>query len=572
MSDVTEPVHPLQEGPLYPAGHDRDAWLAYWKARGQHWRSEPEIDAGRQHYLSQCMAVVPDIAQGIYPFKGISLSRADLEWLLAGHEDGRGPVDWDDEQQRGREGLDMRGVNLSRLNLRALPLARLRAALTWDEWTGATTAQRIEAQAHLEYCDLSHAHLEGAVLNRVQLQHARLTNASLVKADLSEAQLQNAQLSRAQLQGADLRKARLTGAVLREVQARQADLSEAVLQGCDLSKADLQQANLRKILAQQADFSLAHLEQAYLHDAHLQEANLRGTHLEDVDMTLAFLTGSSLRQAYLQRAYIRGAHLERADLYRVHLEAADLSRAHLEGAFLQGAFFDRFTCLDDVQLGSAQIGCASLADIHWDYVNLAGIHWDAISRIGEERHGGEVISSRRAAKSLSRPGQSRVRKAVRTYRQLAAVLRSQGLYEEAGRFSYRALVLQRVVFRLQARQRQVRFDVRLQCWGAWFGSWFLDLLAGYGYRLGRSILFYLVCIIFFALLYLLPALPLAAIHPATWLDALLTSLSSFHGRTLFSVHLPAGHLFAFISALETILGFFYTIILVALLTRRLLHR
>ena len=38
--------------------------------------------------------------QGVYPFKDIKLSRADIEWLLAMHEGGRGPVEWSDERQR----------------------------------------------------------------------------------------------------------------------------------------------------------------------------------------------------------------------------------------------------------------------------------------------------------------------------------------------------------------------------------------------------------------------------------------------------------------------------------------
>jgi hypothetical protein len=41
-----------------------------------------EIDPKRQAKLAQCQAITPDIEQGIYPFKGMKLSRADVEWLL----------------------------------------------------------------------------------------------------------------------------------------------------------------------------------------------------------------------------------------------------------------------------------------------------------------------------------------------------------------------------------------------------------------------------------------------------------------------------------------------------------
>src|SRR5690242_6345517 len=73
------------------------------------WRTEPEIGPARQEQLARCLATTPDITRGIYPFKGMKLSRADVEWLLAAHENGRGPGARSDEQQQNRQGLDLRG-------------------------------------------------------------------------------------------------------------------------------------------------------------------------------------------------------------------------------------------------------------------------------------------------------------------------------------------------------------------------------------------------------------------------------------------------------------------------------
>src|SRR5450755_3185104 len=42
-----------------PALDDQDGWKAYWAARGQPWRTEPEIDAKRQAELDQHRAIVP---------------------------------------------------------------------------------------------------------------------------------------------------------------------------------------------------------------------------------------------------------------------------------------------------------------------------------------------------------------------------------------------------------------------------------------------------------------------------------------------------------------------------------
>src|ERR1700704_2951427 len=109
----------------HPTTDDPDAWRAYWKAQGWPWRTEPEINEDRQKYLAERRAIVPDIEKGIYPFKDINLSRADVEWLLATHENGRGPVDWTDESQREREGLDLCGADLRGVNLTRLPLAKM---------------------------------------------------------------------------------------------------------------------------------------------------------------------------------------------------------------------------------------------------------------------------------------------------------------------------------------------------------------------------------------------------------------------------------------------------------------
>lgn len=565
MTDATEPIQPWPDDISRPTTGKREVWQAYWRACGLPWRTEPEIDVDRQVFLAQRVAVLPDIAQGIYPFKGIALSRADLEWLLLQHEDGRGPVLWSDERQRERQGLDLRGSDLRRLHLQALPLTRLRATLTWDEWTGATAAQRLQAQAQLEYCDFSHAHLEGAILNRVQLQHARFTHAFMEQADLSEAQLQHAQLTRAQLQRADLRKANLRGATLREVQCQHADLSEAVLQGCDLSKADFQHANLRKIFAQQADFSLACLDHAYLHDAHLDEVNFRNASLQKVDFSLVYLTGASLLQAQIQHAYLRGAHLERADLSRAHLEGADLSRVHLEGAILQGAFFDRLTCLDGALFSRATgIDCASLADIHWDAVNLAGIDWSIITTLGDEQQL-QLDGSRQDA-----PDPHLVSQAVRAYRQLAHALRNYGLYEEAHCFLYSCYCLQCRVLQVQARQRKIPWNRRTRLLVFWLGFRCMDIFAGYGYRLARLLPTYLSIICLFGLIYFLTGLILQPAHPLSWYAALALSLSAFHGQAFLLNQPPANYVLVFLILFESVLGFLFTILIIVVLLRRFL--
>src|SRR5258708_30121169 len=124
-----------------PPTSDSEAWEVYWEAQGQSWRSQPEIDGERQKHLTERRSVKPDIEQGIYPFKDIKLNRADIEWLLATHENGRRPVDWNDQSQRDRPGLDLRGADLREADLRALPLACMLGSLNEKERKDITEDQ-----------------------------------------------------------------------------------------------------------------------------------------------------------------------------------------------------------------------------------------------------------------------------------------------------------------------------------------------------------------------------------------------------------------------------------------------
>jgi uncharacterized protein YjbI with pentapeptide repeats len=211
-----------------PPTSDPKAWEVYWEAQGQSWRSQPEIDGERQKHLTERRSVKPDIEQGIYPFKAIKLNRADVEWLLATHENGRGPVDWSNERDlRERRGIDLRGADLRGVDLSGLPLTCIEGGLEVTE--PATDEQRNMAAVRLEKANLNGAQLQGAGLSWAQLQGAGLV----------WAQLQGAHLRWAQLQGAHLYWAKLQGANLRETQLQGADLPGAELDGVRLNEATL---------------------------------------------------------------------------------------------------------------------------------------------------------------------------------------------------------------------------------------------------------------------------------------------------------------------------------------------
>ncbi len=136
-----------------PAPDGLKSWPEYWKAQGMPWRTEPEIDEERQQYLAERRAIQPDIEKGIYPFRDIKLDRADVEWLLATHENGQWPSMWGrmtgDLQKRGP---DLRGANLREADLHRLPLMQLRAGLAAEDWTRSPNAQLEASVVHLGRC------------------------------------------------------------------------------------------------------------------------------------------------------------------------------------------------------------------------------------------------------------------------------------------------------------------------------------------------------------------------------------------------------------------------------------
>ena len=465
-----------------PTTGDPAAWRTYWQTQDQGWRTEREISLERQEELRRCLEIVPDIVRGIYPFKGMKLERADVEWLLAMHDAGQGLVNWaneqneQNEQKRQRFGLDMRGADLRRTDLHGLPLTKLRGGLTFSEYLDATEAQ----------CNGAAVLLEGA------------------------------NLLRAQLKGANLLKAQLKGANLRKAQ----------LEGTDLQVAQLKGANLEE----------AQLEGAYLQWAELEGANLRG----------AWLEGANLQWAQLDRADLREAELEGANLRGAQLEGADLREAQLERA-----------CLGGIKLGNKQRIGPCFADAQWGNANLAVVDWSQVSRLGDERE----ARRRKTGDGKKKERRTRLREyqaAVRANRQLALALQAQGLNEEAARFAYRAHRLQRIVFR---RQRK---------FGRYLFSSFLNLLAGYGYKPGRSVLAYLVVIVGFMMLYLLNA-QFVAPH-LRWDEALVLSVSSFHGRGFFAQDISLGDTYARLAAAEAVIGIIIEISFIATFTQRFLGK
>lgn len=555
-----------------PAADDRDGWRAYWRSTGAQWRIEPEVPADRQAFLAERRVLIPNVALGVYPFAGVTLTRADVEWLLAAHEDGRGPIDWEDAAQRTRPGLDLRGADLRRVSLRGLPLARCRMGLA-----GGSEEQIAAGVAHLEGADLRGVRLEGADLRHVHLEGANLQHAWLREADLSGARLdrvtahgahlENADLHRASLAGAHLREAALSGADLREVQGRGAILREAGLEGARLGKADLGQA----------DLSDAHAEGAQLREANLANARLSAIHLDGANLSFASLQGANLEAAVLAGCNLDAAHLEGANLYGAHLEgrklaADDLQRIRrgqredviaeiLPPASARGACCDHMTNLRHMTPGDPTGGYISMADLIWGGANLAIVNW---AGGGDGQIGSVMLGDEREARRARTPdGRKKDRTlrikeyeaAVRANRQLAVALQGQGMNEEAAAFAYRAQALRRQVLRRQGPRKR----------GAYLFSLFLDGLAGYGYRPMRTLAWYIGLVLAFAALYY--GVGLSHAPHLRWYEALVVSLTAFHGR-VFSEGFHPGDPQGIAAAIEAVSGLLIEASFIATFTQR----
>jgi uncharacterized protein YjbI with pentapeptide repeats len=346
--------------------------------------------------------------------------------------------------------------------------------------------------------------------------------------------------------------------------------------GVDLRGADLRGADLRALPLACARGSLTndelpegaaetdgttlgaavvHLEGARLNRAHLERVRLRGVHLDGADL--------------------HGAFLDRASLYGAHLNGANLSGARLAGATLRRAVFDESTNLYEAVISSREFGGIDVRDARWGGVVLSVVDWtrtrpglfgkrvDAVelgdNRLARERMYPAVTPAGVEQRPKTREMWLRgYKNAVRANRQLATALRGQGLNEDADRFAYRAQVLQRQVLRRQRR------------YSAAFGTWVLDLIAGYGYKPLRSLVAYVLIVGLFAAAYLLNA-QFAAPH-LTWDESLVLSISSFHGRGFFTTGVSLSDTLARLAAGEAIVGLLIEITFIATFTQRFFAR
>jgi hypothetical protein len=282
---------------------------------------------------------------------------------------------------------------------------------------------------------------------------------------------------------------------------------------------------------QWANLSGANLTEADLNRADLSFANLSGARLSGAN-----LSGAHLIEANLSRAYLEGVNLNGADLTGAKLRGASLDLANLRGADLVHSFMDAETTLDFAAFDIH----TKVFGVRWNGVRLDVIDWP--SSLGDEPD----PKLKRAARVFT------CLLAVRAYHALSVELREQGLTQDASKYRLRELAMERILL-------WNRFNL-----GGWLLNVLLGAVAGNGEKPGRAFIAYLSIVGMFAAIYWGVT---NFLHTSTphlqWYEAIVLSLTSFHGRGFFPGTIQLGDPLAIVAALEAVSGLFIELLISA---------
>lgn len=597
------------------------SWLDYWTAQGMPWRTEPEIDEARQALLGAKRQIVASPESGAYPFSGVQLTRADVEWLLATHQSHGfiGPVRFDDESQRLRNGIDLRGAVLSdNVNLSNLPLARAQFGTSLSANSLVEVGKGTRVGLILYAFVLLPAMGFLIAIPTPRINFITVDVGSYLFGTLAVMYVLGIVGTLVFTRVRPLRvlfAVRLVDYVVLSVAAAvMLIMCEIALLILSLTADDHGYALgsdivLSIALASVLLYFLYRLWRAWtLHTreyrfrlirqsgANLTACQLQGAHLEEAILGGAILTGVNLQAAYLEGANLDLANCKGADLRDVSLSGeSSLNRTlfgigptaapalklqfgvvtyalAVVGLVLGGVVGKAVgTGLADTIFGvlmgglaggtvGIMIGTIRSYSVHFA-TSIGGVDWSQCDITQINWDGVTGLGDEYHVES----GDTLALYAVlKLYRTLAHRLREEGFITASDRLTYRSLIVQR--------------KIRLRESGIvpYLGSWLLGALAGYGYKPLRTLGVYLVTVVTFAAAYYYLA-PLS--HVSFSLPAsLYFSIASFHGRGFFpGAYTATGTLapdapIVGLAALEALLGLFVEISFIATFTQRFFAR
>lgn len=334
---------------------------------------------------------------------------------------------------------------------------------------------------------------------------------------------------------------------------QQRKISHLDLRGSDLSGEDLSGLPLSNMLAGVSGADWRIVDQGAENEAQ-RDALFEAA---AVNLSTCNLTDADLRNASLTYADLRGAKLSDC-----RLDGADLFRANFGGdlpANLHGVILSHATRLNEAILASRKGVAPRLFDVQWNDASLSGVDWSAVKKVADEKREYHK-ARRRSGDTWSVHNRRRIiwySEAAQTYRQLSIALRSQGMNDQARRFTYRAEV---------ARFWSLLHSLtQPKQWAPFVFSLLLGSISGWGYRLYRSAILYVTTILIFADLY-----RATSRYQYNWREAVVLSIIAFHGRAFSpNDNYGLGTTFSAVAAAEAFVGLFIEAIVIATFTRRL---
>jgi Pentapeptide repeats (8 copies) len=287
----------------------------------------------------------------------------------------------------------------------------------------------------------------------------------------------------------------------------------------------------------------------------MARANLRGAcllaaNLKGIDLYGANLSEADLRNVNLSSAFLREADLSGANLSRANLSGASLRHVNLYGSNIRRVLLSTETILDDILIDPE----VRIDGVRWSDAPLNAISWEQALRFGDE----PTFHDRKGQNNKERA--LLYRNAARAYHGLVVALQDQGLGDVASGYRLRELAMQRKALFAQHN------------YGGWLLNVLLGSVAGHGEKPGRAFGAYLGIVATFSLIFWVVTnfIHTGSQQSLQWYEALVLSVSSFHGRGFFTNTINLGDPLAIVAAFEAVSGLFIELIFIATFSRRFL--
>ncbi len=274
--------------------------------------------------------------------------------------------------------------------------------------------------------------------------------------------------------------------------------------------------------------------------ANFSRAQLSQLNLEGIQLNNANLNGTNLRRTQLSNSCLVRSDLSGANLYGAKLNNVNLARA----------LMDIKTVLDKIEFDEK----TKFLGVRWNNVSLNDIDWLQTSHIGDEPTKEIIIQEKMAVKRAKY-----YRDAAGAYHGLVVALNDQGLSIPASNYRLRE----------KDMEKEALWEEHKFC--GWLFNIFLGGVAGHGEKPGRTVTWYLGIIAVFSVIYwMLTNLVHGSVKALSPLEAVILSLTCFHGRGFFTNTITIGDPVTTFAAIEAVLGLFIELVFIATFSKKFL--